>query len=141
MKRDEALALLSRDHHQALARALRLRRATSDDAADVGGDVLAFWTGQGARHFRIEEEILLPACAHRIDPARAEVARVLTDHVWIRARMDRLEAGDLDLDRMHELGKRLDAHVRHQDRVLFPLIEESLEPTELLALGAAIADA
>ena len=55
--------------------------------------------------------------------------------------MNRLETGDLDLDGMHELGKRLDAHIRHEERVVFPLIEESLEAAELDALGAAIADA
>ena len=141
MKRDEALAPLSHDHHEALYRALRLRRATGEDAAAVREDVLSFWSERGARHFRIEEEILLPGCAHRVDPASAAVAQVLTDHVWIRARIDRLEAGRLDLDQMRELGERLDAHIRHEERVLFPMIEESVDPAELGALGAAIEDA
>jgi hemerythrin-like domain-containing protein len=141
VKRDDALTPLSRDHHQALARALRLRRATADDAADVREDVLRFWADHGARHFRVEEDVLLPGCAHRIDPEVPEVARVLTDHVWIRARMHDLAARDLDLGELHELGKRLEAHVRHEERVLFPLIESSLEPAELTALGAAVADA
>jgi hemerythrin-like domain-containing protein len=141
VRRDEALAPLSRDHHQALARALRLKRADEANAADVREDVLAFWREQGDHHFRVEEDVLLPGCAHRIEPTAREVARVLTDHVWIRARMGRLARGDLDLAGMHELGQRLDEHVRHEERVLFPMIEEALELEERRALGSAVADA
>jgi hemerythrin-like domain-containing protein len=141
VKRHEALIELSRDHHQALSRALRLRRATAEDAAEVGEDVIAFWRQHGSHHFAVEEEVLLPRCADRIDPRDEAVVTVLTDHVWIRSRMERLAGGDLDLDAMHALGERLDAHVRHEERVLFPLIEEALPEDELTALAAAVAAA
>jgi hypothetical protein len=52
--------------------------------------------------------------------------------------MESLAGGRLGLDEMHELGERLDDHIRHEERVLFPLIEESLERDELSALGAAV---
>jgi Hemerythrin HHE cation binding domain/Molydopterin dinucleotide binding domain len=123
MKRDEALRDLSRDHHQALHRAMRMKRASESDLDEVRADVLEFWRNQGARHFRIEEEVLLPAFAAHGHPADEAVVRVLVDHVWISARMDRLAADALDVADVRELGQRLDEHVRHEEQVLFPTIE------------------
>ena len=42
---------------------------------------------------------------------------------------------------MHELGERLAAHVRHEERVLFPLIERTLEPDALALLGRRLSAA
>jgi hypothetical protein len=141
MKRDPGLAELSRDHHQALYAAMRMKRATADDLGEVRGGALEFWGDHGARHFRIEEEILLPAFATSSDPGHEAVVKVLVDHVWIRERIDRLAANELDLAELHELGERLEGHVRHEERVLFPLIETALEPDALEALGRRIAEA
>ena len=141
MKRDPALVDLSHDHHRALYRAMLMQRASAEDVADVRDGVLGFWDEQGAKHFRIEEEVLLPAFAAVGDPRDEAVLTVLSDHVWIRERMARLAADDLDLDGLHELGERLAAHVRHEERVLFPLIERTLEPDALAALGDRIAAA
>jgi iron-sulfur cluster repair protein YtfE (RIC family) len=41
-------------------------------------------------------------------------------------------------EELHELGERLHAHIRHEERVLFPLIEASLSEDELSDLLAAI---
>jgi hypothetical protein len=133
MKRDPALSELSRDHHQALFAAMRMKRAGAEDIGEVRELVLEFWAGHGASHFRIEEDILLPAFASRADPDQEAVVRVLVDHVWIRERMERLRADELELAQVQELGARLDEHVRHEERVLFPLIEEALA-------GDALAD-
>ena len=46
MKRSEALASLSRDHHQALVVAQKLRRATDGTAPQARETFLAYWTGQ-----------------------------------------------------------------------------------------------
>ena len=59
MKRSSALTQLSRDHHTALAMALRLRRAQSP-AADRQA-FLEFFESEGQVHFAIEEDVLLPA--------------------------------------------------------------------------------
>ena len=72
---------------------------------------------------------------------RPTVVTVLTDHVWIRERMARLAAGELDLAGLNELRKRLAAHVRHEERVLFPLIERTLEPDALASLGRRLSAA
>jgi Hemerythrin HHE cation binding domain len=141
MKRDPALVPLSHEHHRALHAAMLLSRAGADDADAVRDEALSFWEVEGARHFRIEEEVLLPAFAAAGDPRDDAVVTVLTDHVWIRERMARLAADELDLDGFHKLGERLKAHVRHEERVLFPLIERTLEAEGLASLGRRISAA
>jgi hypothetical protein len=141
VKRDPALVGLSHDHHQALYAAMRMRRATAADVGDVRDVVSAFWRDHGAEHFRIEEEVLLPAYASVGDPRDEAVVTVLVDHVWIRERMQRLQADALSQAELQELGERLDAHVRHEERVLFPLIEGTLAPDALATLGRKLAAA
>lgn len=142
MKRNEALQTLSRDHHRALEVALKLRRATDADAETIRREFVAFWHDHGAHHFRVEEEVLLPAFARHRDPRAPEVVRVLTDHVEIRRRAADLEvaavpgAGDLN-----SLGEMLNDHVRHEERVLFPLIEETLPSGELEQLARTVEEA
>jgi iron-sulfur cluster repair protein YtfE (RIC family) len=139
MKRSEALAQLSRDHHQALVVAQRLRRADPETAAAARDAFLDFWATEGRQHFRDEEEILLPAFARHESPAHEAVVRVLTDHVDLRRRAGDL-AGDsaASPDDLRELGERLNAHVRHEERVLFPMIEAALSTDELVELAAAL---
>jgi hemerythrin-like domain-containing protein len=140
MKRHEALEQLSRDHHQALFQAMRLKRAAEGDAGDVLGDFLDYWFSVGNLHFRAEEEVLLPAYSAFGDASREEVVRVLVDHVEIRREAH--ELGGLKEEpppeRLHALGQRLDAHVRHEERALFPLIEEALPDDELVRVARGV---
>jgi len=138
-KRDPALVELSRDHHQALVQALRLKRAGSGDRTKVTDDFLEFWNGHGRRHFAIEEELLLPAMARYCDATDEAIVRVLTDHVEIRRRTRDLERGeDVEPSRLNELGELLDAHVRFEERVLFERIQELLPSDELASLGKTV---
>ena len=42
------------------------------------------------------------------------------------------------LDELHELGTRLAAHVRLEERALFPMIENVMPADELLAVARAL---
>lgn len=142
MKRNEALQPLSRDHHRALEIALKLRRATDADVETIRREFVAFWHDHGALHFRVEEDVLLPAFARHGDAAAPEVVRVLTDHVEIRRRAEDLEAATpRTRQELGDLGEILNEHVRHEERVLFPLIERSLPAAELEALAQRIEEA
>lgn len=135
MKRRAELRQLSRDHHKALYAALRLRRAKAETASEAVEAFLRFWRGHGQRHFEIEESVLLPCFTlGGGDPHDAIVARVLTDHVEIRARA-RGMAEEPPLAALHELGERLAAHVRLEEDELFPLIEQTLDAEALAGLG------
>jgi hypothetical protein len=141
MKRSAELTPLSRDHHQALTAALQLKRA--EDPAGAREHFLGFWRTHGRGHFAIEEEILLPGWIEGSAGAdRAAAARVAADHLEIRTRVRRLERGDgVAVDELRELGALLDAHVRFEERELFPAIEADLEAATIARLGAEIAAA
>ena len=88
MKRSKALRALSHQHHQGLFAALQLKRARRETAVEARQVFLDFYERDGSRHFRAEEELLLPAFARHADvddPAivrRAYRARRLA---WSRA--------------------------------------------------------
>ncbi len=136
MKRAEALRPLSREHQGALAVAKVLVDAT--DAAVASERFLSFWEADGRRHFRIEEEVLLPGWALAAEVDRAGVERMLREHLEIRRGALRLAAGAAGLDELRALGNLLHDHVRFEERELFPLVEAALEAEELERLGAAI---
>ena len=135
MKRSDALAELSRDHHQALFVAQRLIRATDATAEAAHAAFEEFWNRE-RHHFRIEEEILLPSLARHVPADHEAIVRVLTEHVDLRRR-----AADAAADRatLQELGERLRTHVRYEERTLFALVETTLSEEELEELGAALA--
>lgn len=142
MKRSEELAPLSRDHHNGLVAALALRRATSSDTTVARAGFLEFWRSEGRQHFAIEEEVLLPRFARRGPADHEAVVRVLVEHVELRRRAQELAEDEQPrVETLRELGGLLRAHIRHEENVLFPLIESTLTPDELAALGAALARA
>jgi hemerythrin-like domain-containing protein len=136
VKRSDALSPLSRQHHQGLAAALKLKRADAAAAAEARAAFVGFWEREGRDHFRIEEELLLPAYARHGEHDHPAVVRVLVEHVDLRRRgEDVAAAADPDPDELHELGERLERHIRHEERVLFPLIEAALPTDELARLA------
>lgn len=142
MKRDRALTRLSRDHQHGLAVALALKRATAETAPIAGAAFVAFWEEEGQGHFRAEEEVLLPLAARHLPAAHEAVVRVLVEHVDIRRRAAELARAPIaELDDLHVLGDRLQQHIRHEERVLFPLIEQTLPNEELWAIADALEQA
>jgi hemerythrin-like domain-containing protein len=149
MKRAPALRGLSSDHHQSLVHARRLVKAAGEPVEDPAGsariahDFLTQWAEHINAHFREEEEVLLPAFARYGDPWEPAVVRVLVEHVQIRRLVRdlsrRLEAGELFAETMRMLGILLRAHIRHEEDVLFPMIERALPEEALAKVGSELA--
>jgi hypothetical protein len=140
MKRHPALVPLSRDHHHALVIGQRLRRASAETATETALAFLSHWDAEEKLHFRIEEELLLPAYAAHGDPDHPAIIRMLLDHVLIR-RDAALLAGTPPLELLQGLGGRLADHVRLEEHEVFPLIEAAIPESELQALGERIREA
>ena len=140
MKRHPALVSLSRDHHHALVIARQLRNATTQTASEATRAFLAHWDTEQKQHFRLEEELLLPAYAAHGAPDHPTVIRMLLDHMLIRRDADRL-ANAPRLELLHDLGERLADHVQLEEHEVFPLIEATIPETELQTLGDRIRDA
>ncbi|HET9163338.1 MAG TPA: hemerythrin domain-containing protein [Solirubrobacterales bacterium] len=136
MKRAEALRPLSREHLVALLAAKKLRE--TEDLEEARQSFLVFWEDDGQRHFRVEEEVLLPTWALHGEINRAGVARMLEEHLAIRREALRLATGEASLEEVRELGTLLHDHVRFEERQLFPLVEEALGQASLDRLADAI---
>jgi len=110
MKRDPRLVPMSREHHAAL----RLGRQL---VAGAGRDALRAQHAELLAHFAEEEVSLLPVLhAH----GHVEVAeRLCREHHILTT----LFASALRGERQAEAGKALIAHVRFEERELFPLLE------------------
>jgi hemerythrin-like domain-containing protein len=140
VKRHPALVPLSHDHHHELVQARRLRAAAERPAAErlaaASAYVDLFFT-ETVRHFRDEEERLFPAYAARAGGTPL-LRRILEEHMQlhglVRALRARVAGGDVAADELRELGDLLHAHVRVEERELFPAIEETLGD-ELGTLG------
>jgi hemerythrin-like domain-containing protein len=139
MKRAEALRPLSREHLNALLASKRLREA--GNLAEAAQAFLGFWRDDGQRHFRVEEEVLLPTWAAHAEVDRPGVSRLLDEHLQIRREALRLASGDLSLEGARQLGQLLHDHVRFEERQLFPMVEEALDAESLDRLAAAIEEA
>ena len=139
MKRHRSLVPLSHDHHKALVQGRRLQRVGEDsDAGTVARAFLRFFARETVRHFREEEELLFPA-VRDCPAAREPLTQALLEHERLYA-LTKLLREAVDSRRpitpiMRELGELLVAHVRHEERVLFPLIEELLGDAALAAIG------
>lgn len=142
MKRSSELAVLSREHHVALELALRLQRATEADAALLRVAALGFWRDEGREHFRLEEELLLPAFAAHVGEQDEDIERVLAEHADIRRRIDELERQNApEVAALTALGEVLRDHVRHEERTVFGRVEAALDDEQLAALGTALESA
>ena len=130
MRRHPALIPFSHHHHRALVVARRTRAAAGDAEAllAAGRDFLIFFDGSGVTHFRDEEEHLFPLLFEQAGAeAPEELVRALLDHARLHALAARLRAGlaigKVEAETLQSAGALLEAHVRLEERELFPLIE------------------
>jgi hemerythrin-like domain-containing protein len=141
MKRHPDLQSLSRDHHQALVVARRLKHVNDADATAARAAFLEFWARYGQLHFRVEEEVLLPGFARTGGAEDPALARVLHEHAEIRRRVLQLQGGAASVQVQRVLGELLAAHVRFEEGELLPAIEATLSPEQLSGMASALATA
>lgn len=126
MKRSEFLQPLSREHHTALSMAKSCERAAQSGDAEMVSQacrrVIQEFSRELDRHFRFEERSLLPL----LQSAEAQrlVQRTLADHQQLYGLLDALQQNDVDA--LDSFGKCLIAHVRFEERELYPVIESLL---------------
>jgi hypothetical protein len=131
MHRDPALIPLSHDHQHTLAHALRLRRAAT---APLGERVattrafLAFAAEHVVPHFAVEEAMLERAVARMpdSDELRAARERTVAEHAALGRSFAAVAAGGDGADpaALDELGRRVQEHVRYEERTVFQLLQE-----------------
>ena len=130
---------LSQDHYEGLLIAERIRRGLSKKASPevIAEYVAHFWKSHLATHFQQEEALLLPLIAEMEEATLAK--RLVDEHRLIRelvtlARDDARERAQ----RLLELSRLIKAHIRFEERVLFPALEEQIPEETLGKTGARL---
>lgn len=137
LPRHEAIQPLSRHHHHALTMALKINKTltgevSDETAAHLREQILLFWEPGGQAHFREEEEILLPAYSRYASIEQEEIVKMLVEHTQIRALIAAISDKDGNWkERMGELGRLLEQHVRREERIIFPMMETAM-PEDVL---------
>lgn len=135
MKRHPDLQKFSRDHHMGLVHARRLRETASGEEEGSAEDnvraFLEFWREETSVHFRQEEEILLPVAArHGVEADGEPLSRMLVQHAGIRGLVltlgNELDRGFPEPRTMLRLGEALEAHIRLEEREVFPYLESEM---------------
>lgn len=135
IKRTEQLQPLSRQHHNGLLFCLLLQKGIKKNADPqvMGEFVQHFWHKDLQHHFQLEEQylILLKNGYHQLEEPLEQMVR---EHYELKALINEISLNPTHQS-IDELRKRLDDHVRFEERKLFPLIEETISSTELQKIG------
>ena len=122
MPRVGLLLALSREHHFSLVMARDARRAAGEeDTVTLSAAIQRIedhCRSVLAAHFE-EEERLLAIAKEALDPA--SIARILAEHAELR-----LLGSEAYLEpaaRLRRFGELLSAHVRYEERVIFPQLQ------------------
>ena len=137
MKRDPRLVGLSREHHHALALAVRLRKAAQagDGLTAAAQDLVRTFYTEVAPHFQVEEELLLPALEAQGGHGSELARRARQDHAWLRQGAALAAAGQTS--HLAEYGERRAAHVRLEERELFEHAQATLDDDVLAQIARA----
>ena len=134
-KRHPSLIPLSRDHHDGLLLALRLRQGKKALLTDWSHDlhwqakyVVEFYNKNLMRHFEAEEKVLFPAMKKHAKESLKTIEILLNQHEEMRRSVKAFERRDEESlqDDLRDFGKLLDEHIRIEEHQLFPAFEKSV---------------
>ena len=133
IKRSEHIKQLSKDHHFTLLFSWKIRQGLKHgiDSGRIKKYAAHFWRHDMKVHFREEEEILFA-------PFRDEqVQKAIDDHRQIENQVNAVlqSSGDELPKNLLQLADLVDAHVRFEERELFPHLEKTLTPEQLEMIG------
>lgn len=128
IKRSQQLAPLSREHHDGLLFAWKIRQGIENGTPLdlIRKYAIWFWQHHIKPHFFQEEKILVP-CMPANDPLSV---RMLEEHDKIRELILGLN-DEADKRTLTILSDLLNAHIRFEERELFVYLEKILSPEQL----------
>jgi iron-sulfur cluster repair protein YtfE (RIC family) len=136
-RRHESLIPLSREHQYALLLCLRIHRRLPGRTHDIdrlrtrAGKTIRFFEEELTVHFRAEEQVLFPAMS-KLSGVGEIIGELLAEHRNLESLVDSLRAveGGSLAQALAEFADMLEAHIRKEERTLFPIYEQ-LAPAEV----------
>jgi len=139
VKRNQHIVKLSQDHHASLMFCWKIRQGIKYHVAAerMIKYIQYFWEHHFSSHFKEEEEFLFA-------PLHDEkIQKAINDHQKIKTSINEIAfpGSENQEDLLLELADMVDEHVRYEERILFPHIENELSEDELENIGKQIAEA
>ena len=131
MKRHDALAFLSREHHGALILARLLQKGApvfKGLPSDIHGKAdyaRQFYWDELIPHFAAEENFVLPKIKGISDKMDRLSKEVIHEHKDLRLLFEMISHASHLEDHLDSLGFALEKHIRKEERELFPLIQDT----------------
>lgn len=131
LKRHPALHHLSHDHHHGLLLCWKIRQGFK---LEVEPDRMKtycewFWGNHLQAHFEEEEKLIFPVLSND-DPM---IKQAMSEHKRLRKLFSTWENTEKNLGQIEE---ELEKHIRFEERVLFPVIQEKASPIQLEEIAA-----
>ena len=136
MKRHETLAPLSRDHHEALILAQLLKKDAPaykhlpTQLNEKAGYAVNFYSNHLQQHF-LQEETMLQQVKMYNKEIEKLTEEVINEHHYLTTIFLSLDKTDNLSVTLDVLGTALENHIRKEERILFPLIQQYC-PEEIL---------
>jgi len=153
MKRHKAIQQLSRDHHKGLLLAQLMKKNAphyKDLPTDTSGKLqyaVQTFNDELLIHFSDEENFLFSAVKGKSDEIDNLIDELTEGHKYFNEKISFLKKwiptmdNDSELiEKLDEFGKKLEGHIRKEERVLFNLIQEILSEDELINIEKKILD-
>jgi len=136
IKRSEHIAALSRDHHAGLLFCWKIKQGVKHgvDLQRINQYAKYFWAGHLEEHFREEETLLFS----KLDDELTNRAK--RDHQVLAGWFKRIISNDVEhFQDYFSFTEPLTNHIRFEERVLFPFMEEHLPKAVLEDIGETLA--
>ncbi len=138
MKRHKSLETLSFEHHDALVVALRIKKGLSKhiDLQPVAEYALHIYKEHLRHHFEQEEKTLQEPLLGNPESVTA-IERMMDEHERFAEIIEFLELQKGERKQLlKEFAELLEAHIRFEERTLFPLAEKIIPEGQLETISA-----
>lgn len=137
IKRSKELAPLSREHHDGLLFAWKIKQgvANGTPVETLCNYTRWFWSNHIKPHFKDEEKVLVKY----LPTDNPLVQQMLKEHAQIRDLVISLDK-EPDLNSLQLLAEFINNHIRFEERELFAYAEEVLNPEQLQEIYIDLSD-
>jgi iron-sulfur cluster repair protein YtfE (RIC family) len=137
IKRNEHIASLSREHHFSLLFGWKIKNGIkfNIEPKRIAKYAIHFWEHNLQVHFQQEEETLFSFCNDEL------IERALSEHVLIRQTIEQIKSTTNEIDlttHLAAIAELVTNHVRFEERLLFPHLENILTAEQLKNIGHSL---
>jgi hemerythrin-like domain-containing protein len=138
VKRSEELQPLSRQHHNGLLFCLLLKKGINKkaDIEVMQEFIQSFWYKDLHHHFELEEKYLVPLQKH-YHRLESPLERMMSEHYDLKNIVNEISL-NVTYESVQQLQDKLEAHIRFEERELFPLIEAIISENERSTIGSLL---